>query len=46
MLSNTGIAEVDMTNVTVAVYYGGLTKVASVHIMGTIMGVHDDMGFK
>lgn len=34
------LPEVDVTNVTVALYYGGLAKVTSVHILGTALWIH------
>ena len=40
MFSYTGLAEVDMTKVTVALCYSGLTKVTPGHVLGTVIWVH------
>ena len=40
MFSYTGLAEVDMTKVTVALCYSGLTKVTTGHVLGTVIGIH------
>ena len=40
MFSYTGLAEVDMTKVTVALCYSGPTKVTPGHVLGTVMWVH------
>lgn len=37
----TKYAEFDTTEVTVAVYYDSLTKITSVHNLGTITTTHD-----
>ena len=40
MFSYTGLAEVDMTKVAVALYYSDLTKVTPGHVLGIVMGIH------
>ena len=40
MFSDTELAEVDMTKVSVALCYSGLTKVTSGHVLGTVIGIH------
>ena len=40
MFSYTGLAEVDMTKVTVALCYSSLTKVTPGHVLGTVIWVH------
>ena len=40
MFSDAGLAEVDMTKVTVALCYSGLTKVAPGHVLGTVIRIH------
>ena len=40
MFSYAGLAEVDMTKVTVALCYSGLTKVTSGHVLGRTTGSH------
>lgn len=40
MFSYTWLAEVEMTKVTVALYYIGLTKVTSGDILGTVFRIH------
>ena len=40
MFSYTGLAEVDMTKVTVALCYSGLTKVTPGHVLGNVIWVH------
>ena len=38
MFSYTGLAEVNMTKVAVALYYSDLTKVTPGHVLGIVMG--------
>ena len=40
MFSYTGLAEVDMTKVTVALYFSDLTKVTPGYVLGTVIGIH------
>ena len=40
MFSYTGLAEVDVTKVTVALCYSGLTMVTPGHVLGTVIGIH------
>ena len=40
MFSYTGLAEVDMIKVAVALYYSDLTKVTPGHVLGIVMGIH------
>ena len=40
MFSNTGLAKFNMTKVTVALYYSGLTKVTPDHILCTDTWIH------
>ena len=40
VFSYTGLAEVDMTKVTVALCYSGLTKVTPGHVLGTVIRIH------
>lgn len=39
MLFYAGVAEFDMTKATVTLYYSALTKVATDHILGTVIHV-------
>ena len=39
MFLYTGLAEFDMTKVTVALCYSGLTKVTPDHILGTVIRI-------
>ena len=40
MFSYTGLAEVDITKVTVALCYSYLTKVTPGHILGNVIRIH------
>ena len=40
MFSYTGLAEVDMTKIAVALYYSDLTKVTPGHVLGIVLGIH------
>ena len=40
MFSNARLAKVDMTKVTVALCYSGLTKVTPGHVLGTVIRIH------
>ena len=41
MFSYTGLAEVDVTKVTVARCYSGLTEVTPGHVLGTVIRIHN-----
>ena len=40
MFSYTGLAQVDMTKVTVALHYSDSTKVTPGYVLGTVIGIH------